>query len=165
MEATRALPSTVHHLRKMSEPYSGSQSAQGGGIAQAYGPGAKTSVEYHHHHYPAAPPASWNWPRPWDFTGYLAEKRHGFTGRDWLFDEVRGWCDDPDGAQALLICADFGVGKSAIMAELTSDPHGLHIAAHHFCHHDTFETLNPATFVRSVAAQLAASLPEYKAGR
>ncbi|MFM0223094.1 ATP-binding protein [Paraburkholderia dipogonis] len=146
----------------MSEPYSGSQSAQGEGIAQAYGPGATASVEYHHHHYPAAQPASFQWPRPWDFTGYIAEKRSAFIGRDWLFDAVRGWYEDDHGAQALLVCADFGVGKSAFMAELTHNVHGLQVAAHHFCHHDTIETFNPATFVRSVAAQLAASLPEYR---
>jgi len=105
---------------------------------------------------------AWNWPRPWDFSGYLADTREGFVGRDWLFDEVRGWYEDSDGAQALVICADFGVGKSAFMAELTFDAHGLQIAAHHFCHYDTFDTLNPATFVSNVAAQLAASLPEYK---
>ncbi|MFK4448987.1 WD40 repeat protein [Caballeronia udeis] len=113
--------------------------------------------------YKGAPPTCWNWPRTWDFAGYLHEKRRSFTGRDWLFDEVRAWYKEKNGAQALLVCADFGVGKSAFMAELTADSHDLQIAAYHFCQHDTFETLNPATFVRSVAAQLAASLPEYKA--
>ncbi|MGF6408361.1 WD40 repeat domain-containing protein [Paraburkholderia sp. MM5482-R1] len=145
----------------MSDPGNGWQSAQGEGIAQAYGPGASASVEVHHHHYPASPPESFQWPRPWDFSGYISEKRHGFVGRDWLFDEVREWYED-SGAQAMLICADFGVGKSAFMAELASGAHGLQIAASHFCHHDTIETLNPATFVRSVAAQLSASLPEYR---
>jgi WD40 repeat protein len=143
----------------------GPQYAHGKSIAQASGPGTSVSVEdheRHHHHYPAAPPVSWNWPRPWDFSGYLAEKRAGFTGRDWLFDEVRAWYEDNNGARALLVCADFGVGKSAFMAELASDPHGLQIAAYHFCHHDTIETLNPGTFVRSVAAQLADSLPDYR---
>ena len=106
---------------------------------------------------------SFGWPLPWDFSGYIREKRQDYIGRAWLFKELREWYEDENGAQALLLCADFGVGKSAFMAELTSDPHGLQIAAHHFCHHDTFETLNPATFVRSVAAQLAVSLPEYRA--
>jgi len=107
--------------------------------------------------------AKWNWPRPWDFSGYLVDKRRGFVGRKWLFDEVRAWHLDAEGMQALLICADFGVGKSAFMAELASAAHGVPVAARHFCHHDTIETLNPATFVRSVAAQLAATLPEYRA--
>ncbi|MDN7176989.1 hypothetical protein M0D69_02930 [Caballeronia sp. SEWSISQ10-4 2] len=105
---------------------------------------------------------SWNWPRPWDFSGYLAEKRHDFTGRDWLFDEVRKWYEDDDGAQAMLIRADFGVGKSAFMAELTHDAHGLQIAACHFCNHYVNATLSPATFVCSVAAQFADSLPAYR---
>ncbi len=106
---------------------------------------------------------SWNWPRPWNFSGYVKEKRRGFVGRKWLFEEVRDWYGNTDGPQALLICADFGVGKSAFMAELASSSHGVPIGAHHFCHHDTTETLNPATFVRSVAAQLAHVLSDYKA--
>ena len=110
---------------------------------------------------PASAP-SWNWPRPWDFSGYVKEKRRGFAGRGRLFDKVREWYGNADAPQALLICADFGVGKSAFMAELASGNHGVPIAVHHFCHHDTTETLNPATFVRSVAAQLARALPEYK---
>jgi len=105
---------------------------------------------------------NWNWPRPWNFSGYLAEKRSGFTGRDWLFDEVSGWYKDAAGAQALMICADFGVGKSAFMAELTHDAHGMQIAACHFCNHYVNATLSPATFVCSVAAQFADSLPEYR---
>lgn len=147
----------------MTERDNGTQTAKGDGIAQALGAGAIATAEiHHHHHYPETPPAPWNWPRPWDFSGYINEKRHGFTGRGWLFDEVCEWYGDREGAQALLVCADFGFGKSAFMAELTVDPRGMQVAAYHFCHHDTIETLNPATFIRSVAAQLAASLPAYR---
>ncbi len=106
--------------------------------------------------------ARWNWPRPWDFSGYLLAKRRNFVGREWLFDEVRTWYRDGVGLQALMICADFGVGKSAFMAELAAGAHGVPVTAYHFCHHDTIETLNPATFVRSVAAHLAAALPAYR---
>jgi len=113
---------------------------------------------------PAAP--GWTWPRPWDFSGYLREKRQGFIGRRWLFDAVRAWHGNPVASQALLIVADFGVGKSAFMAELTATgtaEQGLPIAAHHFCDHNTAATLEAATFVRSVAAQLARALPAYQA--
>ena len=118
-----------------------------------------------------APPASsasptWTWPRPWDFSAYLQEKRRHFTGRQWLFDQVRAWHDDPTAGQALLILADFGVGKSAFLAELcaSQDPQRqLPIVAHHFCEHNTAATLEPATFVRSLAAQLALALPAYRA--
>jgi WD40 repeat protein len=113
---------------------------------------------------PAAP--GWSWPRPWDFSGFLREKRQGFIGRRWLFDAVRAWHGNPVASQALLIVADFGVGKSAFMAELTATgtaEQGLPIAAHHFCDHNTAATLEAATFVRSVAAQLAGVLPAYQA--
>lgn len=106
---------------------------------------------------------NWGWPMPWDFSGYLDEKRRGFVGRAWLFDIVRTWYDGRNGPQAMLVYADFGIGKSAFMAELAAGAAGIPIAAHHFCHHDTIETLNPTTFVRSVAAQLAASLADYRA--
>ena len=49
------------------------------------------------------------------------------------------------------------------MAEFAARPRGILVAAHHFCHHDTAETLNPVTFVRSIGAQLAAALPKYRA--
>jgi WD40 repeat protein len=110
----------------------------------------------------SAQASSWNWPRQWDFSGYVAEKRHGFTGRPWLFSEVREWYKDAKGAQALLVCADFGVGKSAFMAELTFEPRGLQIAAYHFCVHYLNATLDPAEFVRSIAAQLGDTLPAYR---
>lgn len=106
------------------------------------------------------------WPGAWDFSGYLREKRQGFIGRRWLFDAVRAWHGNPVASQALLIVADFGVGKSAFMAELTATgtaEQGLPIAAHHFCDHNTAATLEAATFVRSVAAQLAGVLPAYQA--
>jgi WD40 repeat protein len=110
---------------------------------------------------PDAPSTKWNWPRAWDFSGYLTSKRRGFVGREWLFDQVSQWYENVNAAQALLICADFGVGKSAFMAELTQGSRKKLVHVHHFCHHDTAETLNAATFVRSVGAQLADALPEY----
>lgn len=41
-------------------------------------------------------------------------------GRDWLFAEVRAWATttDPSTPQVLLIGADYGLGKSACLAEL-----------------------------------------------
>jgi WD40 repeat protein len=115
---------------------------------------------------PPTTASSWTWPGAWDFSGYLREKRQGFIGRRWLFDAVRAWHGNPKASQALLIVADFGVGKSAFMAELTATgtaEQGLPIAAHHFCDHNTAATLEAATFVRSVAAQLAGALPAYQA--
>src|SRR5262249_31758883 len=29
-----------------------------------------------------SPPVTWTWPKPWDFSGYINEKRHAFIGRE-----------------------------------------------------------------------------------
>ncbi|MEO8627642.1 MAG: DUF4062 domain-containing protein, partial [Betaproteobacteria bacterium] len=106
--------------------------------------------------------ARWIWPQAWDFTAYMEAKREHFVGRDWLFDRIAGWMNSGQ-PRALLIRADFGVGKSAIMAELVRRNPGGIVAAWHFCQHDTHETLHPATFVRSLAARLKDAIPGYRA--
>lgn len=116
------------------------------------------------HRWPAAEPAApaYRWPPAWDFSALVAQKREQFEGRDWLFDEIAAWTTAAQ-PRALLIRADFGVGKSALMAELAArNPEGRVLAAY-FCQHDTQETLRPATFVRHLAARLAAEVPAYRA--
>ena len=103
----------------------------------------------------------YRWPAAWDFGPYMADKREVFVGRDWLFTDIAEWLAAGH-PRALLIRADFGVGKSAIMAELVHRNPGAAIAAWHFCQHDTQETLRPATFVRHLAAQLKTSVPGYR---
>jgi WD40 repeat protein len=107
----------------------------------------------------------WSWPTAWDFRSYREEKRKGFVGRSWLFADVRAWAlnPDPQAPQALLIGADYGVGKSAFLAELlATDAAGLPVAAHHFCTSEQEATLTPALFVRNLAVQLAHALPAYR---
>ena len=121
------------------------------------------------------PPAGrpdWRWPTAWDFRGYREEKRRDFVGRAWLFAEVRAWATDPapNAPQALLIGADYGVGKSAFLAELVdsacegqgSHGPGIPIAAQHFCTTEQDTTLTAGLFVRNLAAQLAAAVPSYR---
>src|SRR4029453_5149114 len=107
------------------------------------------------------PVAAFIWPTAWDFTAFIEERRAGFPGRDWLFEETRNWIGATH-PRALLIKADLGVGKSAFLSELVCRNPGNSILAWHFCQHDTEETLKPATFVRSLAAHLANALPEYR---
>jgi|688.fasta_scaffold01174_49 hypothetical protein len=108
--------------------------------------------------------SDWSWPKAWDFTTYRSEKRQGFVGRQWLFEKVRAWATNPDGEQALLIGADYGVGKSAFLAELLdTGAAGLPVVAHHFCRADISDTLEAGRFVRSLASQLAEALPAYRA--
>ena len=107
----------------------------------------------------------WSWPTAWDFRSYREEKRKGFVGRSWLFKDVRAWAlnPDPQAPQALLIGADYGVGKSAFLGELlATEAAGLPVAAHHFCTSEQEETLTPARFVRNLAAQLANTVPAYR---
>jgi WD40 repeat protein len=110
----------------------------------------------------------WSWPQPLDFAPYRTFRREGFVGRSWLFEEVRTWTM-ADGAaagrpRALLIEAEYGVGKSAFLAELVDTQAAeIPVVAQHFCQFDAIATLAPGRFVSSIAAQLAAALPAYRA--
>ncbi|MBI4613646.1 MAG: TIR domain-containing protein [Planctomycetes bacterium] len=108
--------------------------------------------------------------RSWDgrlqpldvFAAFLNKKRAGFTGREWLLDEIDAWrasCDE----RALLITGDPGVGKSAIVAQLVHLNPGGQVLAYHCCFADNVTTLAPASFVRSVAAMIAEKLARYAA--
>jgi WD40 repeat protein len=110
----------------------------------------------------------WSWPQPLDFSPYRSFRSQGFVGRSWLFEEVRAWAIQ-DGAaagrpRAQLIEAEYGVGKSAFLAELVdTQAAGVPVVAQHFCQFDAIATLAPGRFVSSIAAQLAAALPAYRA--
>ena len=112
-------------------------------------------------------PPAWQWPVAWDALAYAAAKRANFTGRAWLFAEIEAWLARP-APRDLLLRADFGVGKTAFVAEFVHRdaqraPPDHRVVAVHYCQHDTRETLRAATFVRSLAAQLAQALPAYRA--
>lgn len=101
-------------------------------------------------------------PEHWDFSSFLAAKLRGFTGRKWLFEEIDEW--RVKGSQpALLIIGDTGVGKSAIVASLVHENPKDLVLAYHCCRADTPATLEPAAFVRSLAAMFAARLEDYAA--
>jgi WD40 repeat protein/serine/threonine protein kinase len=99
---------------------------------------------------------------PWDFKPLLAEKIKGFTGREWLFQEIDEW-RARGSSSVLLIAGEPGVGKSAIVAALVHRNPGGQVLGYHCCRADTPATLEPAGFVRSLAAMLAARLEDYAA--
>jgi hypothetical protein len=100
--------------------------------------------------------------QPWDFAAFLYEKRRDFCGREWLFDEIDLWLkSSPD--PALLITGDPGTGKSALVAELVHRNPGGQVIAYHCCQADVLATIEPARFVRSIAAMIASQLPSYAA--
>lgn len=84
-----------------------------------------------------------------------------------MFEEIDAWLAQAS-PRALLIRADYGVGKSAFLSRLldrerkcTTDGF-CRVVGWHFCQHDTRETLKVSAFVSNFAAQLKDSLPEYR---
>ena len=102
---------------------------------------------------------------PCDSTAFREMKRAGFVGREWLFEKVRTWAEDgsENAAQGLLIVGDYGVGKTAFLAELIdSNCTGIPVAAHYFCTTEYGNDLSPGEFVRSIASQLLEVLTPYR---
>ena len=91
-----------------------------------------------------------------DFTDLIREKRWNFTGRDWLLDEIKGWIDQATDESVLLLVGDPGAGKSALIAQMSSDA-----IAHQFCQADARITLDGGRFVRSIAAQIGHASAEF----
>ncbi len=98
--------------------------------------------------------------QPWDFGEFLDRKREHFTGRDWLFEEIRQWLHQ-GGEPSLLVTGDPGIGKSAIVAELVHRNLEGAVLAYHCCQSRVPETLNPGRCVRSLAAMIASRCPDY----
>lgn len=94
-----------------------------------------------------------------DFTALLREKRWNFTGRAWLFDDVRRWIGEAVDERVLVLVGDPGAGKSALIAQLSGEA----AIAHHFCQADVRVTLDCGRFVRSIAAMVAHACPDLAA--
>jgi hypothetical protein len=94
-----------------------------------------------------------------DFHDTLRILGDRFTGREWIFADVRAWIDDPQGARIFLLTGPPGAGKSAFAARLVqSEPQ---VAAYHFCIAGRSATITPTTVLRSLAAYLGRRLPDY----
>jgi len=85
---------------------------------------------------------------------------HGgsFIGRDWLFDEMREWIQQPQ-SRLLLVTGDAGVGKSAIAAQMTAR---LSVRGVHFCSASNTPSCRPEAWLASVVYQLAAQYESYR---
>jgi len=96
--------------------------------------------------------------QPLDFGVDIARMTRDFTGRKWLFKELDQWMNNAS-SRVFFITGDPGIGKSSIMAHLASwHPH---VMAYHFCISSLADSLNPDSFVRSLAAQLSTQLEGY----
>jgi len=98
--------------------------------------------------------------KPWDFASFLNEKRADFCGRKWMTDIIEEWRKAPN-ERALLILGDPGIGKSALVADLVHRNPGDQILAYHCCQADTESTVQPARFVRNIAAMIASKIEQY----
>jgi hypothetical protein len=104
-----------------------------------------------------------SWLRPLDSEAYLAERRQGFIGRQWLFDQIDAWRAASVRERALLILGEPGIGNTALVAQLVHLNPGGQVLAFHCCRADRVDTLEPGRFVQSVAAMIASQLPCYAA--
>ena len=113
-----------------------------------------------------------------DFSAYIADRTHQFTGREWVFERVKRWLEDAEGdspeerlrQRFFLLTGEPGSGKSAIAARLTQFAQGTktypgltagYLHAVHFCSAQDSTWVDPKDFVRSLALQLAASIPDF----
>lgn len=97
---------------------------------------------------------------PLDFSPEIARLTKRFTGRTWLFEQIRNQLENAEDNRPIVLVAEPGFGKSAIVAELSFEL-DQEIAGLHFCTRRKTKTLSPSDFVASLVAQMSVAIPEY----
>ncbi len=100
----------------------------------------------------------------------VADRVIGFTGRAWALDRINQWVSH-SAEPLLVVTARPGVGKTALAARLVQMSRGdaptrgglrenwLHAA--HFCRQARYETVDAVSVLKSLSAQLCATVPTY----
>ncbi|XP_052703495.1 ankyrin repeat domain-containing protein 50-like [Crassostrea angulata] len=110
---------------------------------------------------------SFPWESDLDFSYYI--KTHGtLIGREWLIEDISYQLLHTD-YRGILIAAEMGFGKSAIVSKITCDSDKLSpgypihskLMSVHLCRVDSYITLNPGIFVRNMAGSIAVKFPEF----
>jgi hypothetical protein len=105
-----------------------------------------------------------------DFSNYVTDRTENFTGREWVFEAIQNWLADTKGYRFFLLTGEPGSGKTAIAARLTQFAQGAKtypgfeagfLQAVHFCSARDSIWTDPKEFARSLALQLAQSIPEF----
>jgi len=104
-------------------------------------------------------------------SSFAQEHTFNFTGREWVFQSIHQWLSDPNGSRYFLLTGEPGAGKTAISDRLTqfsSSPEPIHpnllpgfLSATHHCSARDSTTIDPKTFARSIALQLAYHIPPF----
>ncbi|XP_052787888.1 uncharacterized protein LOC128222803 [Mya arenaria] len=112
----------------------------------------------------------YSFPVPQDLplNGYFSN--HGpLVGRDWLFAELEKDIFKDDKMHGIIIKAELGYGKSALVNQVLCAKDGekgshmkANVVAFHICKFDVASTTNPARFVTRTAGLLSSTIPEYK---
>src|SRR3989442_1113536 len=99
--------------------------------------------------------------KPLNFDAESKKHLAHFTGREWVEDKLNNWISNPKLRNSRVFCllGGPGIGKSAIAC------HWCHsredVIAFHYCVHGDEEKTDPKRILLSLAAQIAAHLPEY----
>ena len=98
---------------------------------------------------------------PLDCTPDINSRLPGFTGRQWLLDEINIWREGDRSSRIFCLSGGPGMGKSAVVAWLAHINKAQVIAAQ-FCRYNSPERRDPTRVIRSIAFQLATRLPDYR---
>ncbi len=111
-----------------------------------------------------------------DFSNYIADRTLNFTGRGWVFEAIQNWLADSNGDRFFLLTSEPGGGKTAIAARLAQFAQGTEncsktkdyseiyagfLHAVFFCSARESTWTSPLEFSRTLAMQLAQSIPEF----
>ncbi len=96
---------------------------------------------------------------PYDFFAELKTGAGSFVGRDWILARIEDWL--PTSRRCLLIEAESGSGKTALIAEIVRRNDGGRVLAYHFCNALKPDTVSTRLFVRFIAAMLCGTVSAY----
>lgn len=99
--------------------------------------------------------------RPLEFDTDILNHVEKFTGRQWVFNAIRQWLDEPPEQRVFWICGGPGVGKTALSAILSS--RYREVVALHLCKFGHAQKSDPRSVVTSIVYQLSTQLPDYEA--
>ena len=109
------------------------------------------------------------------FNRLLIERTTNFSGREWVFEAVDTWLENPAASRFFLLTGGPGTGKSAIAARIAqmnigavptvSDLNSIRpefLSYYHFCQASLLTTLSPLDFAQGMAESLAGRYPEFR---